>query len=109
MTETELPETVSVVYATRDHQPMVTLKFEAGLTALGAVELSGLLARFPEIDAGSLSLGVFGTLVGHEHRLEPGDRVEICRPLEVDPREMRRELLASGKVMGGRAKKSVQG
>ena len=34
--------------------------------------------------------------------LAPGDRVEICRPLVADPREMRREFVGDGKVMGGR-------
>jgi putative ubiquitin-RnfH superfamily antitoxin RatB of RatAB toxin-antitoxin module len=33
--------------------------------------------------------------------LQPGDRVEICRPLRTDPRDLRRMLQASGQVMGG--------
>ena len=108
MVKNETPNTVTVVYATRDAQPIVTLKLEAGLTAEAAVSRSGLLARFPEIDTANLCLGIFGIAVDREQELQAGDRVEICRPLENDPRNMRRELLASGKVMGGKSKTTVQ-
>jgi putative ubiquitin-RnfH superfamily antitoxin RatB of RatAB toxin-antitoxin module len=46
-------------------------------------------------------LGVWGVEVEREFALKPGDRVEISRPLTVDPRVMRRELLDDGRVMGG--------
>lgn len=94
---------VEVVYALPQAQRVVTLAHEPGMTARDAVERSGLRGEFPEIDAHPLVLGVFGTRVALEHVLEPGDRVEICRPLKADPRDLRRLMLASGKVMGGAA------
>jgi len=98
----ELPAaTVEVVYATPDEQPLVRVPYEAGLTAAAAVERSGLRALHPEIERAPLVLGIFGVRVEPDRVLAPGDRVEICRPLKVDPRDMRRRLLASGKVMGG--------
>jgi putative ubiquitin-RnfH superfamily antitoxin RatB of RatAB toxin-antitoxin module len=91
---------VEVVYAMPDQQPTVTVVFEPGLTAGGAVELSGLIERYPEIKQHPLILGIFGERVAADRAVEAGDRVEICRPLRVDPRDMRRMLHASGRVMG---------
>ena len=45
-------------------------------------------------------LGIWGRLVNRDQTLEDGDRVEIYRPLEIDPRETRRRLAAEGKTMG---------
>ncbi|HEX6995393.1 MAG TPA: RnfH family protein [Gammaproteobacteria bacterium] len=98
--ETRDRETVEVVYATPDEQRIVTLPFSPGMTALRAVEASGLLDAFPEINARPLVLGVYGEPVEPDRPLAPGDRVEICRPLLRDPRTLRRELLKQGQVMG---------
>lgn len=93
-------ETVQVVYATPDAQRIVTIELEPGLTAAEAVRRSKLVDEFPEIAARPLALGIFGSPVDLDHVLEAGDRVEIARPLERDPRELRRELLKHGLVMG---------
>jgi hypothetical protein len=93
--------TVEVLYALRDEQAIVVLPYEPGLTAAAAVEHSGLLERYPEIRMQPRVFGIFGVEVAHEHALEPGDRVEICRPLKADPRDMRRAFLTDGRVMGG--------
>jgi putative ubiquitin-RnfH superfamily antitoxin RatB of RatAB toxin-antitoxin module len=92
--------TVEVVYALPDAQHIVTVPLEPGLTAGQAVERSGLVKQFPEIGARTLVLGCYGERIEAEHALAAGDRVEICRPLERDPRELRRELLRHGLVMG---------
>lgn len=98
--ETPARETVEVVYATPDDQRVVTLPFSPGMTARGAVDASGLLEAFPEIETRPLVLGVYGEPVEPDRTLAPGDRVEICRPLLRDPRTLRRELLRQGQVMG---------
>lgn len=61
-----------------------------GATALEAVQSSGVLSDFPELDGGHLTLGIFGRLCTHQHVLRDGDRVEIYRPLVFDPMESRR-------------------
>jgi putative ubiquitin-RnfH superfamily antitoxin RatB of RatAB toxin-antitoxin module len=96
----ESGDIVEVVYATRDTQHVVALPFARDLTAEAAVLQSGLIERCPEIAARSLVLGSFGKRIELEYRLRPGDRVEILRPLETDPRQMRRTLAARGAVMG---------
>jgi uncharacterized protein len=96
--------TIEVVYALPHEQRLVRLPYEPGMTARDAVTRSGLGAQYPEIGAQPLVLGIFGTRVEAERALEPGDRVEICRPLTVDPRDLRRQMLARGTVMGGAGK-----
>ena len=83
---------VHVVYAEPDVQRVVRVAHVPGLTAEQAVHASGLLDELPAISTDGLVLGVFGVRVDGTRVLEPGDRVEICRPLERDPRERRREL-----------------
>ena len=83
---------VEVVYATPDVQRVVRIELVAGLTAGQAVEASGLLEEFPEIPARPLVLGLFGERVSEQRELVAGDRIELCRPLERDPRDRRREL-----------------
>jgi putative ubiquitin-RnfH superfamily antitoxin RatB of RatAB toxin-antitoxin module len=93
-------ETVEVVYATAEAQRIIEVSFSAGLTAEQAVERAGFLDDFPEIQSNSLVLGIFGERVAGDRELAPGERVEICRPLKQDPRDMRSSLAASGGVMG---------
>jgi putative ubiquitin-RnfH superfamily antitoxin RatB of RatAB toxin-antitoxin module len=94
-------DVVEVLYALPDEQVIVTVAYESGLSAAAAVERSGLAERYPEIRRQDPVLGIFGAPVHAEHLLKPGDRVEICRPLKADPRDMRRALVTGGKVMGG--------
>lgn len=91
---------VEVCYAKPEVQALVALSLPVGCTAREAVERSGLLARFPEIDLHRDGLGVAGKGVEGSHRLRDGDRLEILRPLTADPKETRRRLAAAGKVMG---------
>jgi putative ubiquitin-RnfH superfamily antitoxin RatB of RatAB toxin-antitoxin module len=107
MAEKSAATSIEVVYATADEQYIVTVQFSPGMTAARAVELSGLLEAYPAIAGHDRVLGIYGIRVEPEHLLAPGDRVEICRPLNVDPRTLRRILAASGKVMGG-AKKGAR-
>jgi uncharacterized protein len=101
------PEIVQVVYATSKVQRIVTLERQPGLTAVDAVRRSRLLEEFPEILARPLVIGIFGARVEPDHPLEAGDRVEITRPLERDPRDLRRELLKQGQVMGAAARNTA--
>ena len=81
---------VEVAYAEPDEQTVVTLKVPEGISAMEAVRRSGLLERFPGIDMRKNSLGVFGVPVSPCAPLAAGDRVEVYRPLQVDPKEARR-------------------
>lgn len=91
---------VEVAYALPERQLILKVEVPLGSTAIEAVRLSGIEEQFPGIALGKNRLGVFGKLCKPERMLQPGDRVEIYRPLIVDPRAARRELAAAGKSMG---------
>ena len=91
--------TVDIVYALRDVQELITLKLPAGVTVRDAVERSGLLVKFSEIDLTKNKLGVFAKLVKPDTVLRDRDRVEIYRPLIADPKEVRKQRAAEAKVM----------
>ena len=90
---------VEVAYAKLDEQVLLELDVDAGLTLREAVEQSGILQRFPEIDLTSNKVGIFGKLAKLDTRLAQGDRVEIYRPLIADPKEQRKKRAAEGKEM----------
>jgi putative ubiquitin-RnfH superfamily antitoxin RatB of RatAB toxin-antitoxin module len=71
-----------------------TLALPEGATAESAVRASGLPARFPALDWHALQPGVWGKAVAWSRRLKEGDRLELCRPLSVDPKVARRERFA---------------
>ncbi len=83
--------TVEVVYATTSQQPIFTLEMNAGSTVEQAIIQTRLLETFPEIDLSINKVGIFGHIVNLSKVLQSGDRVEIYRPLQVDPRLARRE------------------
>ncbi|BEH15957.1 MULTISPECIES: RnfH family protein [Marinobacter] len=82
---------VEVAYARPDKQQIVAIEVPEGTTAIEAVKLSGITDIFPEIDANATDMGVFGKVIkdpaGHE--LREGDRVELYRPLKIDPKQAR--------------------
>ncbi len=91
--------TVEVVYAKPERQEVVKLKLAPGATVAQAVDASGLLMKYPEIDLQINKLGVFAKLVKVDAVLRDRDRVEIYRPLIADPKEVRKQRAAAGKVM----------
>ncbi|PZN31050.1 MAG: RnfH family protein [Proteobacteria bacterium] len=81
---------ISVVYALPEHQAVVPLTVPPGTTVAAAVELSGLPRRFPDIHSRPLACAIYGRVVALSQCVAPGDRIEILRPLTVDPKEARR-------------------
>ena len=88
-----------VVYALPERQDVVQLSLPAGATVERAIEISGLLQRYPDIDLNTNKVGVFAKLVKLDQPLRDRDRVEIYRPLIADPKEVRRQRAAAGKVL----------
>lgn len=81
---------ITVVYAMPDEQHLVALELPAHGTAIDAVILSGMEKRIPGLRVTDCKLGIYGKTIEHSHLLEDGDRVEIYRPLQVDPKTSRR-------------------
>ena len=89
---------VVVAYSPAPEQvELVAVQLPAGASVEDAVRESGLLSRHPEIDLGVQKVGVWAQLRPLGHVLRDGDRVEIYRPLKVDPKEARRQRYRSHK------------
>lgn len=84
---------VEVAYALPQRQQILSLQVEEGASVFDAVERSGIVRLFPEIDLETAKMGVFGKAVGkpRETPLADGDRVEIYRPLLIDPKQVRKQ------------------
>ena len=90
---------IEVVYALPEKAELVSLSMPEGSTVLQAVEASGLLAKHPEIDVKKNKFGIYAKLAKADAVLRDRDRVEIYRPLIADPKEVRKQRAAEGKVM----------
>ncbi len=89
---------VEVAYATPEEQVILTVPYTVNLTARDAIDASGILMRFPAIDLSNNTVGIFSKPCKLDTELREGDRVEIYRPLIADPKEVRRQRAAAGKV-----------
>jgi putative ubiquitin-RnfH superfamily antitoxin RatB of RatAB toxin-antitoxin module len=92
MSEPEI--SISVVYALPEQQELVKLRVPPGTTVAEAVTLSGLSSRFPELATAPLQCAIFGRVVPLGQVVIDGDRVEVLRPLLIDPKESRRQAAA---------------
>ena len=90
---------VEVVFALADVQVLVNVTLQDGATVADAITSSGLEERFEEQNLDALQAGIWGRPVDREQRLDDGDRVELYRALQRDPREARRQLARSGMTM----------
>lgn len=82
---------VEVAYARPERQKIVAVQVPDGTTVAEAVRLSGITELFPEIDPDTIDMGVFGKVVKNPgaQALREGDRVELYRPLLIDPKQAR--------------------
>jgi len=100
---------VEVAYALPEKQSLLSIEVPEGTTALEAVRASAINEVYPEIKLDNeyladLKLGIFSMSCAHDKVLRDKDRVEIYRPLLVDPKESRKNRAALAKV---RAKSKV--
>ncbi len=76
---------VGVAYADKFKQVWLKLEVPDDSTVRQAIEHSGLLKQFPEIDLESQKVGIFGKLTKLDAKLEEGSRIEIYRAITADP------------------------
>ncbi len=81
---------VEVAFAKPDKQVILPLVVPVATTVEQAIEKSGILKQFEEIDLSKNWVGIFSQPCALSTALREGDRVEIYRPLIVDPKESRR-------------------
>jgi putative ubiquitin-RnfH superfamily antitoxin RatB of RatAB toxin-antitoxin module len=81
---------VGVAYADKFKRTWLKLEVPDGSTVQEAIEYSGLLNQFPDIDLNTQKVGIFGKLTKLTARVVEGDRVEIYRPITADPETVER-------------------
>ncbi len=103
---------VEVAYATPEKQCILPLRVPAGTSAYDAVKLSSITKEFSGINIDQDPMGVFsrpldgkGRPGPKEYQLSPGERVEIYRPLIIDPKRARLDRARNAKPPGGKPKK----
>ena len=82
--------TVEVVCATAERQLLRRVILPAGSQVIAAIEQSGILQEMPEVAFDPSHIGIFSRRVAPDDILHDGDRVEIYRPLTLDPKDARR-------------------
>lgn len=80
---------VSVAYALPERQLWLEVEVPEQATVREAIDASGLARTFTALDLSTQKVGIFGKLVSLQARLEPGQRVEIYRPITANPSLLR--------------------
>jgi uncharacterized protein len=81
---------VGVCYAEADRQLWMRLEVPESSTVEEAINLSGVLKLYPEINLASQKVGIFGKIAALDTAIKDGDRVEIYRQITVDPQTVQR-------------------
>ncbi|WP_116137329.1 RnfH family protein [Trinickia diaoshuihuensis] len=91
---------IEVCYARADAQTLIALTLPAGATVRDAIAVSEIALKHPEIDPLAAKIGVFGKLASLDTTLADHDRVEIYRPLIVDPKLARQRRVEKTRRAG---------
>lgn len=82
--------TVEVFYANAEKQFLQEVEIPKNAKAIDAIQRSTVLQQFPEIDLTKNQIGIFSKKINLDTELIIGDRIEIYRPLLIDPKEARK-------------------
>jgi putative ubiquitin-RnfH superfamily antitoxin RatB of RatAB toxin-antitoxin module len=91
---------IELVYGTPTKQELMALTVEQGCTVEQAIQTSGILDMFDEIDLSVNKVGIWNHTVKLEQVLTDLDRIEIYRPLIADPKEVRKRRAEKAKEEG---------
>lgn len=83
---------IEVAYALPEKQYLFLEEVPEGTTVIDALKQSKLLKERPDLDISKI--GIFSQVVKPDTVLREGDRIEVYRPLEADPRDRRRKQVA---------------
>lgn len=99
---------IEVAFALPAKQTLLSLQVGNDATIEAAIDQSGILAMYPEIDLGKNKVGVWSKNKKLHDSLRDGDRIEIYRPLIADPKAVRKRRAEQAKEEG-RANKITGG
>lgn len=81
---------IEVVYANESNQKIYYVDCEENSTVKQIINQSFVLVYFPEIDLSKQAVGIYGEIIGLDYIVKAGDRIEIYRPLTINPKDARR-------------------
>lgn len=85
---------IGVAYSEPAQQLWLRIEVPEEVTVQAAIEQSGILRKFPEIDLTACAIGIFGKTAELDAALKPGDRIEIYRAITADPATVPRRVIA---------------
>ena len=85
-----IPIAIEVAYASANQSWLIPVEVEEGTTVQQAITSSGILQQFPDIDLQTNKVGIFSKIIELDVLVRAGDRIEIYRPLVLDPKAARR-------------------
>lgn len=94
---------VEVAYATPEKQMVIPVNLQDDAQLVEAIVISGIMQKFPELEKihaesfSALKVGIFSIPCSLDRQVQEGDRIEIYRPLQKDPKEMRRSRASAMK------------
>ncbi len=92
--------TVEIIYALLKKQDIRQVQLADGTSLKEAIQASGMLQDYPEIDLNVNKVGIYNQVKTLEHIVQAGDRIEIYRPLIADPKQVRRKRAEKQKQQG---------
>ncbi len=98
---------IEVCYAPPPPAPasLIALEVEPGCTVAQAIRASGILGLHPEIDLNLNQVGIFGKLASLDGVVGVRDRIEIYRPLTVDPKVARQRRVEKNRATSTEGRK----
>ncbi len=81
---------IELIYALPNQQQLIQLEVVPDCSVKQAILQSGILEQYPEIDLENNKVGIFSQVCQLSDTLRDGDRIEIYRPLIIDPKEARK-------------------
>lgn len=85
---------VGIAYSEPAQQLWLRIEVPDEVTVQQAIEQSGILNKFSDIDLANCAVGIFGKVAELDDMLKPGDRVEIYRAITADPATVPRRVIA---------------
>lgn len=90
---------VEVAFARPEDQFLEAVSVPDGASVQDVIDAAALASRFPAENFADMPVGIWGQVVARDRRVRDGDRVELYRPLQRDPKEARRQLALEGRTM----------
>ena len=92
--------TIEIIYPTIEKQELFYVEYKSNLTIEKAINISGILEKYPEIDLIINHVGIFNQVKKLTDKVNAGDRIEIYRDLIANPKEVRRKRAQKQKEAG---------